>query len=178
MACADGNCPAESNPDPAACACPPCPNARLCRHYHNPPVYLEIHRGTCMFCDMQFGRALTFVAESSECAVCLETKPEQVVHPSGCGHRFCVECIRELFWPAGGESVSAEEFGWRGDDEDDEVFEQWLETTEGRAYNTAYDRAETDAQDRYQTKCPLCRRERVWGLENARGGMATVAPDP
>ena len=158
MACEQGNCPAEDDPDPTACGCPPCPNARLCGVHHIPAVYLDIHRGTCGNCAASFGRPLAFVERESDCAICLQATPVQVEHPAKCGHHFCVDCTRTMIWPSGAEAVSPGDYGWDGNLSDEEQWSQWLQTQAGRRYESECDRAEEAKERRRDKKCPLCRR--------------------
>ena len=162
MECTEGNCHAEDNPDPTACGCPPCPNARFCGVYHIPQVYLDIHHGTCGNCAVMFGKRLEVTRQGLQCAVCMEDKDESVVHPSGCRHRFCVDCVTIMFWP---ERVhhrpTAEEYGWAGGDESDEEWEQFTESAEGKRWDAACDDFDERMEGMSISTCPLCRREPV-----------------
>lgn len=154
MACVDGNCPAENNEDPSACVCPPCPNSRLCGMHHIPPVYLEIHRGTCGNCAAIFGKALSFVEEEFECPVCLENRPVGIRHPSNCSHIFCVDCTRRLFW-ASENDIDPEDYGFTGNSS----LADWFETEGAQQYMLALE--EEDDNFECDERCPLCRREAI-----------------
>ena len=170
MACVEGNCPFESNPDPSACLCPPCPNFRLCKIYHIPQVYLDIHRGTCGNCAASFGKALSFVEQEFECSICLDSHSIGIKHPSGCDHVFCVPCIHRLF--IGTENfVDPGDYGY--DSDGNSSLDEWCETEEAEEYNRAWDEQERiNEQSQMDTNCPLCRREAIPDWKTKVGAWA------
>lgn len=172
MECKDGNCPAENDCNPTACGCPPCPNALLCGVFHIPEAYLQIHRGTCGNCAASFGRALVFVETRSNCVICLERKTTHVEHPAGCGHRFCVDCIRTMIWPPGADSVNPCDYGWNGTPDDEAQWSQWLQTCNGRRYESECDRAEEARERHSDDRCPLCRQIKAPDWETETGAWA------
>ena len=138
-----GNCARQHNPDPDACSCPPCPNAAFCGMHHIPQFYLGAHRGTCYSCAVSFGRALSFVRQDFECAICLEQNTTGMHHPSGCAHVFCVDCVHRLVY--GCDRMVSDILD---NDSDEDTIEDDSEEDERR-------------ETRISLACPLCRAKIV-----------------
>lgn len=50
--------------------------------------------------------------EEEPCAICFESNKEKIKFPTNCGHKFCVECTRNiLLWDYSMKKISPEEYG-------------------------------------------------------------------
>ena len=89
--------------------CIPCPNSELCGIKAFPGMAGQI----CSMCRTLVGRSFDFVdlARPEACVVCMEESARFVAHPSGCGHRACVACTREMWFPEPPANVCMGRYG-------------------------------------------------------------------
>ena len=120
-----------------------CPNSKFCLELQIPRSILNVHRGTCTNCAISFGRVLTFSKEEKECPICLETTVDNMVHPSECGHIFCIACLRRLFWPQFYREDNSKDYGAPQEEdfiddleEYEKAWEEWIETDMGKLWNS------------------------------------------
>ena len=173
----EGNCcfgTDDSSYDGSKCGCKQCPNFELCGTWA-PPWYYDCHAGRCGNCNMTFAKNLEFSSPSGDtCPVCLETNGRFVAHPANCGHKLCVDCLRESFWPEKPYPES-EEYGFVSpcnceescaDEPCEEYYQaehEWIETTAaGLAYTTAMDLIDKAFEEQLAERadpqrCPVCR---------------------
>lgn len=71
-----------------------CPNFLVCGSI-DPEWLLRCKRGTCVHCDMSFGKVLTLSTEDEECPICFDTKP--LVQLLNCDHKVCVSCFKRCW---------------------------------------------------------------------------------
>ena len=139
-----------------------CPNSKFCLQFQVPSSIFNVHRGTCPNCAISFGRVLAFSKEEIDCPVCLETTVDNMVHPSGCGHIFCISCVRRLFWPMMYREDTSKKYGAPQEEdfldnieEYEKAWEMWIETDMGKLWNSI------DAEEELHLKsieaCPICR---------------------
>jgi hypothetical protein len=164
--------------DGSKCGCVRCPNFQIC-HVWAPPLVFDCHSGRCGNCNASFGKDLVFhndVGSDEDCPVCMDVTTELVEYPTGCGHKVCVGCLRESFWPQNPSSIPYALFGY----ENECVCECCEDCADGYVCTPEMNRWETEFPDQYAAwtaaedaqdmafdrkiseradhkKCPLCR---------------------
>jgi len=98
------------------------------------------------------------VAQGFTCPICMNDCGEGMHHPSGCTHVFCINCVKRLVWPTDCGTVKPSDFGWAGDDSEDDDFFEWLESGPGKAYDNVYDAEQAELERQRTNECPMCRR--------------------
>jgi hypothetical protein len=165
--------------DGSKCGCVCCPNVEFCNQWF-PPEYLGCWNGWCVSCDITFTQMLEFSNPIEDCPICLERKPRCIAHPANCGHKVCIECLKEMFWPKRPEHPAYEEFGFQtlcdccGDasSKSCDIYEQslddWLsgDSNGVKAYYKACDVVDQAFDDKIcdranARRCPLCRASRA-----------------
>lgn len=83
--------------DSGRCMCIPCPNSEVCDTKAFPGMAGQL----CSMCRTLVCKrfATVDVSQPEACIVCMDQCTRFVEHPSGCGHRACVKCMREMWFP-------------------------------------------------------------------------------
>jgi hypothetical protein len=147
-----------------------CPNYIVCKTIL-PQWVLHCHSGTCMHCNMMFGKwnndnnkHILKSKDDTECPICLETK--LCVSQPRCDHYTCVDCFRRCYY--GVETSNQHDFPYSSDIENeydtDPENPKWGDQYPLiKEWNALLNGILDDEERRYVEEknlrqCPLCRK--------------------